>query len=81
MKTINAHCKKCGKPFTSIGNAEYCISCHKEIGMQKKIDWLTERRWDEEKGEEYTLEERVAWIEEWIYENKPLSMPRDIPLF
>ncbi len=62
-------CKKCGKPYTTIYPAkveDLCFSCQKKKYLQEKIDWLADRRYDSINDRPRTLEERIAWIEEWI---------------
>ena len=67
-------CSECGKKYTSIGSStKLCPSCLKKKRVQEKIDWLTQRRWNKSEDREATLEERIAWIEEWIYKHKDLA--------
>jgi len=71
--TREVKCISCGKPFTSILNQEKCNNCIKKEIKDKKINWLAERRFDVNKDREKTLEERIDWIEEWIYQNEDIN--------
>lgn len=66
-------CIECGKAFTPVvKNTELCPKCLKKKAKQDKLDWIAERRWNTRENREATIEERVAWMEEWIYEHREL---------
>lgn len=69
----NADCDVCGKPFTGIVGQNSCSRCLKKKNIEDKVEWLADRRYNEDEERERTIEERIAWIEEWIYEHKELA--------
>lgn len=65
---INHTCTKCGKSFATYENITWiypiCDDCKKIEEREKKQKWLNERRANK------TLEERVAQLEEFMYNQK-----------
>jgi protein-arginine kinase activator protein McsA len=62
-------CNNCGKPFTGIVSVRVfedvlCSKCYTQKIKNAKRKWLNQRRLGK------TLKQRIAWIGEFIYENK-----------
>jgi uncharacterized protein YydD (DUF2326 family) len=70
--TNEVECPVCGKLHTIIGSKDdrKCPKCVKKEKINNKAEWLTERRYDRQGDRPKTLEERIDWLEEWIYEHK-----------
>lgn len=66
----NLECDECGKVFDGVRimhrdpEASYRILCTECLESVEKI---AKRKWLKELREGKTLEQRVAWLEEWIY--------------
>jgi len=70
LPKCNLKCDECGKFFNGVRmmhrdpGASYrilCIECLEGADKVEKRKWLKERR------EGKTLEQRVTWLEEWVY--------------
>lgn len=73
MKTI--HCRVCGEskrePRSGSDYSNICWDCSKKEADQKRQDFLASRA-------AMTVEERLALIEQWIYDYKPPVDPRSV---
>lgn len=71
ISTHTITCSKCGKEFkTLFKSVILCKACSEVAANEKKLNWFEKRRFSKKENREKTLEERVAWLENWIYENK-----------
>lgn len=70
--TSEVKCPTCGKLHTVVGSNDTrkCPKCMKQEKIEDKAEWLTKRRYNYQENRPKTLEERINWLEEWIYEHK-----------
>lgn len=63
-------CPICGEVYTGVKNSDgspYDNTCSKCLKTQENIE---RKQWFLERHNGKTIEQRIAWIEEWIYQQK-----------
>lgn len=72
---INLICNRCNKKFSGVRAMSKNPFCSFELLCPECMDKITNNekaKWLEEKRSGKSIEQRIAWLEEWIYDHKEI---------